>query len=103
MRKSMPSDLVLKELFQGLSDQCWRSYLERPAFEETAIGTKDMAMGVEIEEITEGLNGYDCAGYCILVREDHPQERLQRFPHAVTQFAQESTIPGSGPGQAPRK
>ena len=78
-------DLVLKELFKVVR-VTWRNDLERAAIEETAIGTKNMAMGVEVEVVAKGLYGYDCAGCCGRIRQSHTAQRLQRFPHAVTQF-----------------
>jgi hypothetical protein len=44
---------MLKELFQTIGVPCM-SNLERPAFEEAAIGTEDVAVGVEVQEIPEG-------------------------------------------------
>jgi len=67
-----PQDFVLKDLFHGLRVQ-WRRYPERSTFVESAIGAEHMAMGVypprrvEVEEIAEGLYGYDCPGSCLLL------------------------------------
>jgi hypothetical protein len=56
---------VLKDLFQGLRLQCL-GHLERSASIETAIGAEDVAMGVEVQEIAEGLDRNDCPGSRLL-------------------------------------
>jgi len=54
-----PQHFVLKDLFQGLRVQCL-GHLERSASIETAIGAEHVAMGVEVQEIAEGLDRNDC-------------------------------------------
>ena len=67
---------MLKDLLHGIRVQC-RGYLERPASEESPIGAEDVAMGVEVEEIAEGLDGDDCTYHCIPLKENHREECLQ--------------------------
>jgi hypothetical protein len=56
---------VLKDLFQGLRPQC-PGHLERSASIEAAIGAEHVAMGVEVQEIAEGLDRNDCPGSRLL-------------------------------------
>lgn len=55
-------DLMPKELFQGMGVVV-RGDAEVPLFVEGAIGDDDVAVGVEAEEVSEGLNGAGAAGH----------------------------------------
>jgi hypothetical protein len=76
-----PQHFVLKELFQGLRVQCW-GYLERSASIKSAIGAEHVAMGLEVQEIAEGLDRNDCPGSSLLFLCREGRAGMGRAPHA---------------------
>ena len=59
---------------------------------EAAIGYQDMAVGIESEEVTKGLDGDDCTGNGILLRYCLLEEDLQGFPGAAAKIGEELSI-----------
>jgi len=82
---------VLKEFFQGLSVQC-RGHLEGSASRESAVGTEDVAMGIEVEEIAEGLDGDDCPWRGVWVGGGRQEKGLKRIPCTTTQIGKTSSV-----------
>jgi hypothetical protein len=70
---------------------------------EAAVRGEDVAVGIESEEVTEGLYGDDRAGDGFIFGNRLLDEALQSVPGTAAQIGEEFSIPGSGPGQAPRK
>jgi hypothetical protein len=58
-----------------------------------------MTMGVETEEVPEGLDGNDGAGERVPFGNDIPYEDLQRFPGTATQIVQKKAIIEDVPSQ----
>jgi len=44
---------------------------------ESAIGAEDVAMGIEVQEIAEGLDRYDCPGSSLLFWREAKEKYLQ--------------------------
>lgn len=51
-----------------------------------------MAVGIESEEVTEGLNGDHCAGNGIILRDRLLEKYLQRFPGTSAELGQQLSI-----------
>jgi len=82
---------MLKELFQGLCVQCRRD-LERTASIESAVGAHHVAMGVEIQEIAEGLDCDDGPWISGFSGKTASERLLKTRPHAATQLGKESSV-----------
>lgn len=67
-------------------------HLERSACVETAIGAEHVAMGVEVQEIAEGLDRYDCPGSSLLFWREAKEKYLQRIPGTVAQLGEKFSI-----------
>jgi hypothetical protein len=81
----------LEELFQGLCVEC-RSYPKGSAFIEDPIGAKHMAVGIEVEEIPEGLDGNDRPGRDIWIANGSREDGLKGIPCTTTQIGEESPV-----------
>jgi hypothetical protein len=82
---------VLKDLFQSLRLQCL-GHLERSASIETAIGAEHVAMGVEVQEIAEGLDRNDCPGSSLLFWREAKEKDLQGIPGTAAQLGEKFSI-----------
>jgi hypothetical protein len=76
-----------------------RGYPEHSFAVEAAVRDENMAVGIESESITEGLDGDNCAGNGILFRNDILEENLQRFPGTAAQVMQKFSIIEKVPAQ----
>ena len=86
-----PQDFVLKDLFQGPRVQ-WRRHLERSASIKSAIGAEDVAMGIEVQEIPEGLDSNDCPGSSLVFWNGAKEKHLQGIPRRAAQLGEEFSI-----------
>ena len=59
---------------------------------KAAIGNQDMAMGVESQEIAEGLDGDDRARDGIVIRDCSLDKDLQGFPRAAAEIGEEFPV-----------
>ncbi len=69
-----------------------RRHPEHASAVKTTIRDQNMTMGVEAQEVAEGLDGDDGAGERIIFRDDILYEDLQRLPGAAAQAMQETAI-----------
>jgi hypothetical protein len=66
---------------------------------EASIRHQAMAVGIESQEVTKGLDGDDGAGDGILLRHRLPKKELQRFPGAATEIGKKVPIIEKIPAQ----
>ena len=59
---------------------------------ETAVGDEDVTVGIESEEIAEGLDGDDGAGDGIPLRDCLLDKNLQGFPGAPTEVGEKLPV-----------
>jgi hypothetical protein len=83
--------LVLKHPFLRPRVHSWRN-LEPFAPIEDAISANHVAVGVEIEEIPEGLDGDHCPRRGIRIANGCQEDGLKRIPCAPTQFGEKSPV-----------
>jgi hypothetical protein len=84
-------DFVPKDLFQmfWVEPGCHPEH----AFPiEAAIGTEDMGMGIESQEITKGLYGDNGPRHGIVLRHSFLEKHLQCFPTASAQVGEQPAV-----------
>ena len=72
--------------FQGRGDA------EHALAAKTSIRDQDVAMGIEAEKVTEGLDGDDGAGHGIPLPHRLPKKELQGFPGAAVQIGKKIPV-----------
>ena len=69
-----------------------RRHLKQSPLIKTAVRAKNMAMGVESQQISKRLDGNGRSRHSISLWNRFPEKHPQGFPSTTTQFRKERTI-----------
>ena len=87
-----PEHLVPEYGLQLFQLQGWSDAGHAAVTIKTAVGHKDVAMGIESEEIAEGLDSDDGAGDGIVFMNRILEKNLQGFPGATAQIGKKLPV-----------